>query len=193
VLWRAAGKLPHARLRQEFATLGKQAAKDFQEEDWGGRVHYQPSVDIRYRGQGYELNLPFTKNLLKEFEKEHRRRYGYAHPAREVELVTLRLRASVKSPPLQASSDWDDETAHVGTATPGRPGRSEPGRLSPAKAPVLFDGKKVATAIYFREALTPGKKYSGPAIITEYSATTVVPPGKHFHLDSASNLIVTIR
>src|SRR5579863_6269992 len=97
VLWRVADKLPQARIEQEFAALKKQAANDFDDEARQGTIHYERSVDIRYRGQGYELNLPFTRNLLHEFEREHRRRYGYAHPTREVELVTLRLRASLKS------------------------------------------------------------------------------------------------
>ena len=143
-------------------------------------MHYQSSVDIRYRGQGYELNLPFTKNLGADFEKEHARRYGYAHPDREVELVTLRLRATLP-------------TVHGGTGTPARPSRAELGLPSTPEAPVSFDGKKLATAIYSRDTLKPGKKYSGPAIISEYSATTVIPPGKRFYLDRAGNLIVTIR
>ena len=198
VLWRAADKLPHARLAQEFATLEKQADKDFHEEAWQGKVRHQRSVDIRYHGQGYELSLPFTKNLLADFHDEHQRRYGYAHRTREVELVTLRLRAVVKSPPLEATAAHlekmaDLGTAHVGTGTLARPGRARLGSPSALKAPVLFDGKKRATAIYSRDALKPGRKYFGPSIVTEYSATTVVPPGKHFHLDPASNLIVTIR
>jgi N-methylhydantoinase A len=187
VLWRVSGKLPHPQLDREFTALKKQAAKDFQEEAWPGRIHYQPSVDIRYRGQGYELNLPFTKNLQKEFEQEHHRRYGYAHPTREQELVTLRLRAAVKS--------TLGGTAALGSlprAKPRGPGRAKPGLPSTPKAPVLFDSKKLATAIYPREALKPGHIYHGPAIITEYSATTVIPPGKRFHIDPASNLIVTI-
>jgi N-methylhydantoinase A len=187
VLWRVAGKLPAAQLDREFSILQKQSAKDFREEAWQGRIHYQRSVDIRYRGQGYELNLPFTRNLLKEFEQEHRRRYGYVHPTREVELVTLRLRGVVKS--LRRNAKMD----HVGTGAFARPGRAKLGRLSTPKAPVLFEGKKLATAIHSRDALTPGKTYSGPAIITEYSATTVIPPKKRFHLDPAANLIVTIR
>jgi N-methylhydantoinase A len=184
ILWRIAGKFPRARLRQEFATLGKQAAKDFQQEAWRGRVRYQSSIDLRYRGQGYELNLPFTKNLLKEFEQEHQRRYGYAHPGREVELVTLRLRAIVKSPPLKITR------VDVGRAAHARPSRAKLGSPSMPKAPVLFDGKKLTTAIYSRDALKPGKNYSGPAIITEYSATTVIPPGNRFHLDRTANLII---
>ena len=195
VLWRVAGKLPQARLAEEFDSLQKQGAKDFQKEAWQGTVHYQRSVDIRYLGQGYELNLPFTANLLKDFQREHQRRYGYGHATRAVELVTLRLRATVKSPKLEAKMD------HVGTAAPstgsgqapGRPGRAELGSISSPETPVLFDGKKLNAAIYARDTLKPGKKYLGPAIVTEYSATTVIPAGKRFYLDSAANLIVTIR
>jgi N-methylhydantoinase A len=193
VLWRVSGKLPAAQLDSEFSALQKQAAKDFHEEAWRGRVHSQRSVDIRYRGQGYELSLPFTRNLLKEFEREHRRRYGYAHPAREVELVTFRLRASVKSVQPRASTARVVKMDHVGTAAFARPGRAKLGSFPTPEATVLFDGKKLATAIYSRDALKPGKTYSGPAIVTEYSATTVVPPGKRFRLDPAANLIVTIR
>ncbi|MGC1372600.1 MAG: hypothetical protein WA824_10730 [Candidatus Sulfotelmatobacter sp.] len=61
------------------------------------------------------------------------------------------------------------------------------------KATVIFDGKKLSTSIYSRDHLQPGKKYRGPAIVTEYSATTAIPPGKTFYLDSSRNLIVTIR
>ncbi|MGA7928197.1 MAG: hydantoinase/oxoprolinase family protein [Candidatus Sulfotelmatobacter sp.] len=195
VLWRLAGKLPAARLDREFSTLQTQAMKDFHDEAWQGKVHYQRSVDLRYRGQGYELNLPFTRNLLTDFEQEHHRRYGHAHPTRELELVTLRLRAVEKSPLLRAAR------AHAGTAAPstssgqalGHPGQAKLGPSSTPKQPVLFDRKKLPAAIYSRDTLKPGKTYSGPAIITEYSATTVIPPKTRFLLDAAANLIVTIR
>ena len=199
VLWRVSGKVPHAQLEREFSALQKQAAEDFRSEAWQGRVRYNRSVDIRYRGQGYELNLPFTRKLLADFQQEHQRRYGYAHPTRQVELVTLRLRASVKSAPLIASTADVGKMAHVeqmnhvGTAALGRPGRAKLGSPSTPKAPVFFDGKKLSATIHSRDALKPGKNYSGPAIVTEYSATTVIPPSKRFHLDHASNLIVTIR
>ncbi len=188
VLWRVSGKIPHARIKQDFAALEKQASKDFREEAWPGRVLYQRSIDIRYHGQGYELNLPFTANLLANFQQEHQRRYGYAHPTREAELVTLRLRAT-----LPTTTTHVGKGDHVGMASPGRPGRAKLGSPSVPKIPVFFDGKKIFAAIYSRDALELGKTYSGPAIITEYSATTVIPPRKRFHLDSATNLIVTIR
>jgi N-methylhydantoinase A len=192
VLWRVSGKLPGAELNREFSTLQKQAAKDFQQEAWQGKVNQQRSVDLRYRGQGYELNLPLTGNLLKDFHEEHQRRYGYAHPARELELVTLRLRATVRSTTAHVGT-IGLKTDHVGTGTPARPGRAKLGSPSTPKASVQFDDKKLATTIYSRDALTPGRTYHGPAVITEYSATTVIPPDKRFHLDPAANLIVTIR
>ena len=58
VLWRVSGKIPAEQLNREFAALEKTAAKDFRREAWQESPHYHRSVDIRYRGQGYELNLP---------------------------------------------------------------------------------------------------------------------------------------
>jgi len=200
VLWRASGKVPTEQLNREFAALEKTAAKDYREEHWEGSPRYQRSVDLRYRGQGYELNIPLTKNLLRDFQQEHHRRYGYSHSTREVELVTLRLRAVVKSSTTRAEKmdharkkDDVGKTDHVGTGAFARPDRATLGRLSSLKAPVLFEGKKQKTKIYSRDTLQPGKHYPGPAIITEYSATTVIPPGKHFRIDRAGNLIVSAR
>jgi N-methylhydantoinase A len=186
VLWRVFGKIPLQKLNQEFAALEKSAAKDFRDEAWQGSPHYARSVDVRYRAQGYELNLPLTKTLLKDFEQEHHRRYGYTHPTREVELVTLRLRATLRTESRRVGN------VHVGTAAPGRPGRAKLGGISSPRSKVQFEGRNLPTKLYSRDDLQPGKKYPGPAIITEYSATTVIPPGKHFHLDPAANLIVNI-
>ena len=66
-------------------------------EEWKGAISHQRSVDVRYQGQGYELNVPYTPQSDPRFPQEHRRRYGYDYPNREVELVTLRLRATIKS------------------------------------------------------------------------------------------------
>jgi N-methylhydantoinase A len=186
VLWRVSGKVPLKNLKQEFAALEKTAAKDFREEAWQGSPRYARTIDLRYRGQGYELNLPLTKNLLKDFEQEHRRRYGYTHPNREVELVTLRLRATLRTKSSHV------EKVHVGTATLGRPGRATLGGLSSPRVQVQFDAKNLPTKLYARNALRPGRRYPGPAVITEYSATTVIPPGTRFYLDRAGNLVIKI-
>src|SRR5207237_4320658 len=98
VLWRVSEQLPWPQLDKEFSKLRRAAESKFAEEHWRGVVRYECTIDARYRGQGYELNVPFTRGVLDAFHRHHARRYGYSHPGREVELVTLRLRATMKSP-----------------------------------------------------------------------------------------------
>ena len=160
VLWRVAEKIPVAALEREFTNLRRRAERDFRSEKWKGAIRHQRSVDLRYQGQGYELTVPYTRNLILDFRSEHRRRYGYDYPMREVELVTLRLRATVKSP--QARIARGSAPGHLGTGALARPGRGTPGKVVPDFAPVFFSGKKLAAAILSRDALLVGKKYSGP-------------------------------
>jgi N-methylhydantoinase A len=172
-LWQVKEELPSRRLEHQFAELRKHAEKDFQTENWTSALEFRRTVDVRYRGQGYELNVAFSPQLLLDFHKEHERRYGYKHPDREVELVTLRLHARAKSPQVQ----------------PGH-NRKKNATARGMRARVGFGGKLIITEIYNRENLPLGKRLSGPAVVTEYSATTVVPPHMHFALDKASNLII---
>lgn len=182
VLWRVAGKLPADKLSREFSTLKKRAAKDFREEGWSGKVLSEPSVDVRYRGQGYELNLPLNPHLLADFEREHKRRYGYAHHNREIELVTLRLRSRLRSgaPRFRFGHDGGSQAS-----------AGETSRQAARKTSVRFDGRKAVSRICARDELKLASRYRGPAIITEYSATTVVLPNWAFHIDRAKNLIIS--
>jgi N-methylhydantoinase A len=190
VLWRVIHGLEIGRLEREFAALRRQADGDFRDERWKGAISHQRSVDVRYQGQGYELNVPYTRNLIRDFRREHQRRYGYNYPTREVELVTLRLRATVKSP--QANLAKGSSTGQVGTGVLARPGRARPGKVSLDRAPVFFSEKRLAAAIFSRDSMPIGRKYSGPAIITEYSATTAVPPDMRFKSERSGNLVIEI-
>jgi len=190
VLWRVSSELPKERLDEEFAVLRRNAEESFRDEGWHGVIRHLRSVDLRYRGQGYELNVPYTRGLLEDFRREHRRRYGYSYAEREMELVTLRLRAAIKSPQSNLSSGrlgaaFPSATLRTG---PGRPGRA--GGFRPERAPVFFGGKGLPATIYPRASLQIGKKYPGPAVVTEYSATTVVPPARRFWPDRAGNLVI---
>jgi N-methylhydantoinase A len=179
VLWRATADLPLAKLAQEFKTLSRAAQGDFRSEDWTGAIREQRSIDTRYRGQGYELNIPFSPNLIADFHRVHEQRYGYSHPDREIEIVTLRLRAVLKSPPSPITRERGKR--------PMKPSHSKV-----EKAPVVFDGKPQSTIIFERDQLTSGKKYTGPAVITEYSATTIVPPDTQFGIDPRGNLQIVL-
>jgi N-methylhydantoinase A len=181
LLWRFADNAPLAKLDAEFRKLKQAAQKEFRAEGWHGAPHYERSVDLRYRGQGYELNVPATGNLAVRFHREHERRYGYHHPGREIELVTLRLRATVRAP--QEKIKKEVRVARKSSRT----------ALLAERAPVFFNGKTIATPVYEREDLFAGQSLKGPAVITEYSATTVIPPGKKFWADRAENLLIEIK
>jgi N-methylhydantoinase A len=167
--------LPGRELRQAFAGLESQARNDLRAEGWSGTPGLERSLDLRYRGQGFELNVAHSPRTVAEFHALHRQRYGYSDAARELELVTLRLRASLRTAPV--------------LATP----RLRPKRAAkPQRARVFFDGRARTTAILAREALAPGRTVRGPAIVTEYSATTVIPVGFRFHIDRAANLVIDV-
>jgi len=187
VVWRATAKLPLTRLESEFRKLSQNAKRDFHAEKWAGAIRERRSIDVRYRGQGYELNVPLSPNLIADFHQAHAKRYGYSHPDREIELVTIRLRATVKSP--QSKIIAGHANPKSGPAT-----REEnASRRKPEFRPVQFNGKKLKTAIHDRNDLRVGKRYAGPAVITEYSATTVIPPGIRFSVDRAGNIVIDVR
>src|SRR5437588_9008257 len=177
VLWRVSEQLPWPQLEKEFSKLRRAAESKFAEEHWRGVVRYECTIDARYRGQGYELNVPFTRGVLAAFHRHHARRYRYSHPGREVELVTLRLRATMKSP--QAKLAAAPASSHA--------------KALKETTKIVFGGKKLTTAVYDRNELPPGKKYAGPAVVAEYSATTVVPPGARFWMDKVGNLLIAVR
>ncbi len=188
LLWRLAGRGSQAvtgtRLDNEFRKLEASAQAEFRVERWRDVLHYERSIDLRYRGQAYELNLPATTNVIAHFEKEHQRRYGYCHAGRDIELVTLRLRARLRTPQPTRSQQKN---------TRRRAGAEAPSRALPLDgAQVFFRDKAVATPVFEREDLVPGCSMKGPAVIAEYSATTVIPPGKKFSVDESENLVITI-
>jgi N-methylhydantoinase A len=194
LLWRLANGLPQANLQKEFRKLEAVAHREFREERWRGGLHYERSLDLRYRGQGYELNVPATDrdknkdkdNVIARFHDEHQRRYGYHHAGREIELVTLRLRARLRTP--QAGSQSQSKSAAARPRTERKPPRTAPAE----RAPVFFHDQAVTTPVFERGDLVPARPMKGPAVITEYSATTVIPPGKRFWVDASANLLIRI-
>ena len=196
LLWRFAGHLsksvpavPQAKLQKEFRKLEAAAQKEFRAERWRGALQYERSLDLRYRGQGYELNVPAGGNdkddVTARFHREHQRRYGYHHADREIELVTLRVRARLRT--AQPQSQFQYKVAQQTTRKPSL-------RVAPVeRAPVFFHDKAVTTPVFERGDLVRGRSMRGPAVITEYSATTVIPPGKKFWVDASENLIIKIK
>jgi N-methylhydantoinase A len=151
---------------QEFATEGLEG-KSFR------------SVDLRYRGQGYELNIPYGPGMIAAFHVLHKRRYGFANEERPLEIVNVRVRivAAAESfeSPTHPLHEGDGSQAMVGTR------------------PVYFNGEFLDTRLYERDSLRAGDTLAGPAIISEYSSATILPPGDVLRVDTLGNLIIEVH
>jgi N-methylhydantoinase A len=161
-------------LEKHFSELEASGSAEFESEGMIGIS--TRSADLRYAGQGFEINVPAGPEMLARFHDAHRNRYGHADENRRVEVVNVRVRMIAAS-----------EQIEVPQMQPGKPG-SEHAVLK--KKNVMFADEWMDTAVLDRNLLLPGNIFKGPAIVHEYSATTVVPPGCRASVDSFSNLII---
>ena len=135
------------------------------------------TLDLRYRGSESALAIPAPAESagqgeawLEAFAVEHRRRFGYVRPEREVEIVTARVRAV--APTLGRGSA--PEAAAGGRHTPAPVRRDS----------VYFaEGGRLEADIYRREDLRPGTELRGPALILEDTGTVVLDPGFSLQVD----------
>jgi N-methylhydantoinase A len=137
------------------------------------------TVDLRYHGQGYELNVPFGDDFVSTFHDLHRRRYGFTKDGHEVEVVNVRVRMISKGQPF----DPPRKPLVAGDGSQALRDRRS----------VYFHGRFHDTRVYDRQALVPGDSFSGPAIVTEYSSATILPPGDSLHVDALDNLIIEVH
>ena len=153
----------------------------------GAAARVSRAADCRYAGQSFELTVPVPAGPLdagavaaieEAFGREHERTYGHRADVDEpVEIVTLRV---------------------VGQGVPDRPrvpGRVQIGRGggAPGTTRRVYFGREVGwleTPVLARADLAVAR--SGPAIVEEYDATCVIPPGARAALDDWGNIAMTL-
>ena len=151
------------------------------------RVRIERQLDVRYAGQAYELSIPFRTRFTDLFHREHERAYGHAQPGHALEVVNLRVRLTIPTPkPRFEPAKPNRETAN-GKAGTGKP----PGVALVKQKAVWFEGRWRTTPLYSRDRLAPGARFRGPAVVVEYSSTTVVPPDFECVVDEYLNLVLT--
>jgi N-methylhydantoinase A len=159
----AGGVLGYGEFEKRFEVLERRARR----ESPGAKI--ERSADLRYRGQSYELNVPWS-GAVSHFHREHARIYGYALPERDVEVVTIRVRARAASP---------------------KPRLVRAAKLKGVAAlrRIWMTGAWRRVRVWNREQLSK-TSLRGPALVLDYGSTTLVPPGWRFHLDGAGNLLI---
>src|SRR5690606_23258381 len=130
-------------------------------------------ADMCYVGQSHTVRVALDPAMsaaecAQAFERAYRTRYGHLNEAARVELAVLRVvcELSLQQPALRADG--------------GAGGAAAPAELVPRWREVHFTsaGGRLATPVHRRVDLAPGQRLEGPAIIEEYSSTTVVAPGE---------------
>jgi N-methylhydantoinase A len=141
------------------AELGEQARDALRDE----RAQLRATYELRYRGQAFELPIAASTTaepaeLRAAFEAEHEDRYGYSDPAQTLELVTIRVTASVAGAEIELA------------------GAAEDSQLSSGRRAAVLNGETLEIAV-LRGLPAPGTPIEGPAVVELPEATLLVPPG----------------
>jgi len=142
-----------------------------------GDVALARSVDVRYAGTDHAINVPWDEDgdqsterpaWRARFEREHERAFGFVKPGHPVEIVNARVDATSRAP-------WPDVPA--ADVVPHCPDPLDPG--GEGRAP-----------LHRQDALAPGARIDGPAVVADDFATMIVEPGWRLEVDARGTLVL---
>jgi N-methylhydantoinase A len=136
------------------------------------RISSEFSLDLRYRGQSYTLNIPWQgiAETSAAFHQAHAARYGHRIEDGQVELVNLNasIRGPAPAPTLPVNENNQEATPYRQAVVHGHP----------------------QVPVYHRDQLSPGQRVQGPAILTETVSTTWLAPDWQAQADRHGNLLM---
>ena len=165
-------------VEERFSALEAQCLRPLLDEGHAvERIVLLRSLDLRYVGQNYELEIGFVPGgpgaLRAAFEKRHRQLYGYA-TGENVECVNLRVTArAAEEPSLMPAPPSGTSAAATGSHRAYFP---ETGAVDMLR--------------YDRASLPPGHLVEGPAMVEDDWSTTIVYPGMRCVADRLGNLVI---
>ncbi len=173
-------------LEPVFERFGAEAADRLADEGIGAdRIEIERALDLRYRGQSFEITTPVPGDLTeaaveeaaRRFHDRHEERYGHASPGEPVEVVTIRLRARglVETPTLTAAA-----------------GEGDPDDAIRTDRTVVFDGEPRDALVYDRARLPVASTVEGPAIVEGTESTVVIRPEQSATVDEYGTIAVEV-
>lgn len=181
-------------LEREFERLERKGRAELRQEKLpADSAKAKWRLDVRYVGQSYELSVPFSARFCSRFHRDHEIAYGYAQPGRSLEIVNLRVRLVIRNPkprlgPTSGRHSKRRGQFYFDSAGPHR-GVCLPKAVK--RAPVWFGRRFWPTPFYAREGLCAGASFAGPAVVVEYSSTTIVPPDYVCQVDGFLDLVLS--
>jgi len=151
--------------------------------------YYGKSIDMRYKGQFHEVELPITEaeltdegieSIIEDFHRKHEELYAYRDIV-ETEMINLRLAAygKVVTPSRKAIAEKSVDAA----------------KYVKGKRDVYFEKKFgfVPTTIYDGDNMVAGNIVEGPAIIEQKTTTVVVPPMARLEVTEYGDYLVKLK
>ena len=173
-----------------FVDLREQALSEFVADGFeGDSIEFAFSLDLRYQGQGYELNVAAGASaeldpsaiaeLRERFDRAHEQLFGHSAKGEPVEAVNYRVRSTVRVPKFSMKR-YDQAS---GSADAAKVDERE----------VYFDRQSgmTPTPVFDRALLSPGHEVVGPAIVEQLDSTTVIYPGQRAVVDDYRNLVIS--
>lgn len=174
------GYIAPDQLIPQFSIMAEKGMRDLKNEGiLAEQINIQYSLDARYPGQSYELNIPYTKTFITDFHETHRQVYGYSYADKSIEIVNLRVRAIGNIPPIILPKINASPNNQVD---------------SPLKfIQVQLNGCNETIPLYNYDQLSPGMQVDGPTLIV--SSDTTILANKHdvIHVDKFQNLLIDIN
>jgi N-methylhydantoinase A len=142
------------------------------------------TIDMRYAGQSYEINLPYSADFRRAFAEQHQQFYGFARPELEIEIVTLRVRAIGRQAPVRLE--------------PAPRDGADAGHAIVDHRPVYLDcetGKPfqpVTIPVYDGERLRHGNAFQGPALVVRPDTTVIIDRPDRVEVDAFGSLLITL-
>jgi len=174
------------KLNRIYEELSKEAYKELLTEGFSqGTAEVQGSIDIRYKKQAYEINVPVsslqvTSSVLLEaiesFHQAHEKIYGFSRRDEEIEIINLRVVGIGKIKELKIEgleTAVCDDLKEIDT------------RLA------YFNSRYEETPIYRRADISVQHQVQGPAIIEQLDSTIVIPPHYQAKVDQDGNFIIS--
>jgi N-methylhydantoinase A len=158
-------------VEDRFAAMEESARADLDAPDT------ERWADLRYGGQSFELQVEADEleGIDERFHDAHEQRYGYRLDGEPIELVNLRLIATVgrERPELRE---------------PPPPG----GSPQTATRSANFDGEWMEVPVLDRERMGSASEVAGPAVVEFREATCLVRPGWQGRIDDAGTLVLEL-
>ena len=156
---------------ERFRDMENTAAEDLEGPEYTRRA------DLRYQGQSFELTVEAEalEKLEERFHAAHEQRYGYRMDDESIDLVNLRLIATVPVEKPELSEQPAEGEAKSGYREAN------------------FDGEWQEVPVFDRDEMGESSEVTGPAVVEFKESTCVVRPGWRGAIDGVGTLVLEKR